>query len=154
METIDSFILFLHIVVGAIFAITVMVVQLVVGPAMSRIPAGDDKQKAAAVIQNRARRAMDVAIILQSLTATYLLITRWDMIGASVYLHIKVSLGIITLVIANLLHFYWRGKKLRLKAEEKMDEFKALAARTLTFEKVILVTAPATFLMGVAFNHL
>lgn len=154
MENIDSFILFLHVVVGAIFAITVTVVQLVVGPAMSKIPAGADKLKAVAVIQGRARPAMDIAIILQTLTATYLLITRWDMIGGSVYLHIKVSLGIIALVMANLLHFYWRGKKVRLKAEGKIEQFKALAARTLSFEKVVLVTAPAAFLMGVAFNHL
>jgi len=154
MESVDSFIVFLHIVVGAIFAITVTVVQLVVGPAMARIPAGDDKLKAAAVIQGRARPAMDIAIILQTLTAIYLLVTRWDMIGASVYLHIKISLGIIALVIANLLHFYWRGKKVRLKAEGRIEEFKALAGRALLFEKVVLVTAPATFLMGVAFNHL
>ncbi|VAX21921.1 hypothetical protein MNBD_NITROSPINAE03-48 [hydrothermal vent metagenome] len=154
MENIDSFMVFLHVVVGAIFAITVTVVQLVVGPAMARIPAGEGKLRAVAVIQGRAARAMDIAIILQSLTAIYLLITRWEMISASSYLHVKISLGIIALVTANLLHFYWRGKKQRLKAEGKMDEFKALAGRTLFFEKVVLVTAPATFLMGVAFNHL
>jgi hypothetical protein len=154
MENVDSFILFVHIVVGAIFAITVTVVQTVVGPAMSKIPAGDDKLKAVAIIQSRARPAMDIAIILQTLTAIYLLITRWDMIGDSVYMHIKVSLGIIALVIANLLHFYWRGKKMRLKAEEKTDQFNKLAARMLQFEKVILFTAPIVFLMGVAFNHL
>ncbi|VAX20608.1 hypothetical protein MNBD_NITROSPINAE04-2543 [hydrothermal vent metagenome] len=154
MENIDGFIVFLHVVVGAIFAITVTVVQLVVAPAMKQIPAGEGKLKAVAVIQGRAARAMDIAIILQSLTAVYLLITRWEMISASAYLHVKISLGIIALVTANLLHFYWRGKKARLKAEGKMDEFKALAGRTLFFEKVVLVTAPATFLMGVAFNHL
>jgi len=154
MENIDSFILFLHVVVGAIFAITVTVVQLVVGPAMKQIPAGAEKLKAVAILQGRVQPAMDTAIILQSLTAIYLLITRWEVISASAYLHVKISLGIIALVTANLLHFYWRGKKVRLKAEGKMDQFKALAGRTLLFEKVVLVTAPATFLMGVAFNHL
>ncbi len=154
MENIDSFILFLHVIAGAIFAITVTVVQLVVGPAMKQIPAGAEKLKAVAILQGRVQPAMDTAIILQSLTAIYLLITRWEMISASAYLHVKISMGIIALVTANLLHFYWRGKKVRLKAEGKMDQFKALAGRTLFFEKVVLVTAPATFLMGVAFNHL
>ncbi|HEB71518.1 MAG TPA: hypothetical protein ENI77_02740 [Nitrospirae bacterium] len=154
MEGIDSFILFLHVIAGAIFAITVTVVQLVVGPAMKQIPAGAEKLKAVAILQGRVQPAMDTAIILQSLTAIYLLITRWEMISASAYLHVKISMGIIALVTANLLHFYWRGKKVRLKAEGKMDQFKALAGRTLLFEKVVLVTAPATFLMGVAFNHL
>ncbi len=154
MESVDSFIVLIHVIVGAVFAIGVAFMQTITGPAMSRIPAGEDKMKAAAIIQGRAQPAMDTAIIVQSLTAIYLLVTRWDMIGASVFFLVKISFGIIALVTANLLHFHWRGKKRRLKAAGKTDEFKNLSARTLKFEKLVLVTAPLAFILGVVFNHL
>ena len=154
METIDTLLLFLHIVFGAVMAVTVTLMQTTVGPAMAKIPAGDEKLLAVGILQRRAHRAMDIAIIVMTITAFYLAVTRWEMIGASVWLTVKVTFGIITLIVANLLHFYWKGKKKRLKATGRTEEFKALAAKTLMFEKVVLIGAPIAFLMGVIFNHL
>lgn len=154
METIDTLLLFIHIAFGAVFAVTVTLMQTTVGPAMSRIPAGDEKAQAVGILQSRAHRAMDIVIIVMTITALYLIVARWEIIGASVWLMIKITFGVITLAIANLLHFYWRGKKKKLKSARRQDEFTALSRKTLMFEKVVLMGAPITFLMGVAFNHL
>lgn len=153
-EAMDSVIVYIHVICGAAFAVTMAVQQLVVGPAMSVIPAGDEKRKAAGIVQARARTAMDAAIIIQTVTSIILLITRWDMIAASHLMHIKIFLGVIALIFANLLHFYWRGKKRRLKERGETDRFSALNRRTLIIEKAVLAAALLAFLMGAAFNHL
>ena len=154
MESLDSFILFLHIVVGAFFVVNVVTILTVIGPAMSKIPAGEDKLKAGKIVQGRAQPAMDTAIIIQTLTVIYLAFTRWDVIIASEWMMVKVTFGVIALTLANLLHFYWRGQKRKLKADGKMEQFTALNSRTLFLEKIVLVTAATAFLLGVAFNHL
>ena len=153
MEIFNALILFIHIAFGAVLAVTVMLMQTTVGPAMAKIPAGDEKTEAVAILQSRAHKAMDIVIIVMTITALYLIVARWEMIGASVWLMVKITFGIITLTVANLLHFYWKGKKKRLKQEGRTEEFTALSAKTMMFEKIVLVGAPITFLMGIAFNH-
>lgn len=154
MDMMDSVIVFIHVICGAAFAVTMTVQQLVVGPAMSVIPAGPEKRKAAGIVQGRARTAMDVAIIIQVVTSVILFMTRWDMIAASHLLHMKMFLGVIALTFASLLHFYWRGKKRRLKERGETEKFSALGRRTLIIEKFVLAAALLTFLLGVGFNHL
>lgn len=148
-----GFIVSLHVIVGITFAVTVLLMQAVVGPAMSRLQPGDDKQKAVSIIQGRAQPAMDAAIIIQLVTSLFLLHTSWEMIGASILLSIKVTVGMATLVLASLLHFYWRGKKRRLKASGETDKFKALSSRTLFLEKFVPAGAWLAVVMGVVFNH-
>ncbi len=150
----DSLIVYIHIVCGMLFGVTLIIMQLVTGPAMGKIKPGEDKEQAVAIIQGRAHITMDIVIVIQSITVIYLLITRWDMIGANLTLHIKSTLGITALVLANLLHFYWRGKKRRLKAEGAMEQFQALSRRTMNIERVVLVCAALTILLAVGFNHL
>ena len=154
MISADSAIFTIHVLAGAAFGVTVPLMQLVVNPAMAKIPAGEPKALAAAVIQSRARVAVDIIILIQILTALYLLAARWSMIGQSPWLMAKITLGATALVIAGLLHFYWRGKKTRLKAQGKDEEFSALSAWTMKMEKIVLVTVPATWIMGVIWSHL
>ncbi len=153
METLDSFILVTHIIFGAAFVFTMAAIQIVTGPALSKISPGQEKQKAARIVQTRAAPAMDFAIIVMDMTAAYLLYSRWDEIGAALWLHIKTTFGFTALLIANLLHFYWRSKKKRLKAEGADEAFSKLSRRTLLLEKVVLTCAAITFLMGVTYNH-
>jgi len=149
----DEVVVFIHVICGAAFVVTMAMMQLVVGPAMSRLPASEDKLKVVAVIQGRAQPAMDIVIIILIVTAAYLVTSKWALVAANHWLHIKLSFGAFALTLAALLHFYWRGKKKRLKTEGLTEQFQALSKRTMTLEKVVLVTAWITFLMGVAFNH-
>ncbi|MDH5508789.1 MAG: hypothetical protein OEZ32_00350 [Nitrospinota bacterium] len=152
--SLDSLVTTLHILGGAAFAVTVALMQTVLGPAMARIPAGERKTEAVAIIQGRARLAMDIVIVIQSLTAAYLLLTRWEMISASLWLMTKISIGTVALATALLLHFYWRGKKARLKAAGEAQRFEALSSWTLKMEGVVLAAAPTAFIMGVILGHL
>ncbi len=149
----DGFIVSLHVIVGITFAVTVLLMQAVVGPAMSRLQAGDAKQKAVSIIQGRAQPAMDSAIIIQSITSIYLIHSRWEMIGASMLLSVKVVIGVAVLILASLLHFYWRGKKRRLKARGETGKFQALSSRTLFLEKFVPAGAWLAVVMGVVVNH-
>ncbi|MDH5637252.1 MAG: hypothetical protein OEZ04_02040 [Nitrospinota bacterium] len=151
--SLDSLVTTIHVLGGATFAVTATLMQTVVGPAMARIPAGAPKAEAAGVIQSRARLAMDIIIVIQSVTAVYLLFTRWEMISASGWLMAKITFGAVALTMALLLHFYWRGKKARLKAAGETVRFEALSSWTLKMEKVVLVAAPAAFIMGVILGH-
>ena len=150
----DHLLFTIHALAGAAFGVMVLAMQLVVNPAMAKIPAGEPKNLAAAVIGSRARVAVDILIVLQTLTAMYLLHARWAMIAASPWLMAKVTAGATALALANLLHFYWRGKKLRLKAAGKTEEFNALSAFTMKMEKIVLMTVPAAWIMGVLWSHL
>lgn len=152
--TLDSIITVVHILGGAAFAVTIILMQTVVSPAMAKIPAGQPKAMAAEIIQGRARLAMDIVILLQSATALYLLATKWNMIWASFWLGAKVAAGATALFTASLLHFYWRGKKARLKQAGETGKFEALSAFTLKMEKVALVLAPTAFVMGIIWGHL
>ncbi len=154
MDGFYGIVLLIHVLTGAIFVMTLVIMQIVVGPAMGKVPASEGKTAAQGVIQKRWVPVIDAAIIIQSVTALIILIERWDMIAASPLLHVKITFGIIALVLANLLHFYWRGKKQKLKREGKTEEFKKLNQLTMFLEKAALVFAVATFVLAVSFNHL
>lgn len=145
---------FAHVIAGIILVMTLVIMQLVVGPAIARLPNGEDKKSVLSVIQSRWHPVVDIVIIIQSITALYFLVTRWRVIGASPILHFKVTFGIIALVCANALHFYYRGFKRKLSATNQKERLASVSKLTRYMEKVVLVTGGAAFLLGVTFNHL
>ncbi len=149
----DNLIVVTHIVCGAVLFMTAIIMQLVTGPALSRTDDGEGKRSAQEYIQKRWMPFVDGVIILLTLTALYLIATRMEMIGASLLLTVKVTLGATVLTLANLMHFYWRNKKRSLKESGDDDAFKNLSKQTAIYEKMILTLAPLTFLLGVIFNH-
>jgi len=86
-------------------------------------------------------------------TALFFMVTRWEWIAASTILHVKVTTGIIALSFANVLHFYFRGKKRRLKAAGETEKLSRTNKLTQVMEKVVLVTGAATFLLALFLNH-
>ena len=151
--SVDHIIFITHALAGAAFGVMVLVMQTVINPAMAKIPAGEPKNQAGAIVVGRARLAVDILIVGQTITAFYLLATRWSLIGGHPWLMAKVALGGTALALANLLHFYWRGKKMRLKAAGKTEEFAALAAFTMRLEKIVLIAVPGAWIMGVIWSH-
>jgi len=144
---------FAHVISGTILVMTLVIMQLVIGPAMARLTNGDEKKSAVSVIQRRWHPVVDAVIIVQSVTALYFLVTRWQIIGTTPILHFKVTFGIIALVCANALHFYYRGFKRRLSATGQKERLARINKLTRYMEKVVLVTGVSAFLLGVIFNH-
>ena len=144
---------FIHVIGGVILVMTLVIMQLVVTPAMSKLPAGPEKQSAALVIQTRWHPVVDVVIITQTVTAIYFIVSQWQWIVVSHILHIKMAFGIVTLLLANLLHFYFRGKKRRLKAEGKTESLQKTVTLTGRMEKVVLIAGAVTFLLALFLNH-
>jgi len=153
METIDSLILVAHIVCGAALFMTTIIMQLVMTNVMKRVPMSDGKMAAQNFIKTRWKPVVNGVIIVMTLSAFYLLSTRWYMISVTPLLHAKIFFGGLTLLLANLLHFYWPGKKRRLEKRGETAAVIRLSARTAIYEKVVLVGAATTFLLGVIFNH-
>ncbi len=153
MESFYDIALFLHIVCGAIFAMTLIIMQVVVGPALAKLPPGEGKQAAQLVVQTRWHPLVDVVIITLTITALFLAFSRWEMIAAEHYFHLKVATGVTALTLANLLHFYFRGKKRKLKADGETEKFDKMSRLTTMMERVALVTGPFAFLMGILWNH-
>ena len=145
--------LFIHIIGGVILVMTLVIMQLIVSPALSKLPPGPEKQSAAMVIQVRWHPVVDVVIITQTVTAIYLIVYQLDWLTESLLLQVKVTFGIVTLLFANLLHFYFRGKKRRLKAEGKTEKFQKAVTLTGRMEKVVLAAGAATFLLALFLNH-
>ena len=133
---------------------TLIIMQLVVGPALGKLSAGPEKDAALAVIQGRWRPVIDTTIVILTITALYLLITKWGLIAFNPLLLVKISFGLMTLFLANLLHFYFRGVKRRLTAKGKTDSLADINRLTLIMERVALVTGAITFLLGLTFNHI
>jgi hypothetical protein len=127
--------------------------QTVFAPALSNIAAGEAKNNAMNVIKTRLHTAIDIVIILQIITAMYLLHARSQMIAHNPLLMAKAGFGIVALGTAGYLHFYLRGKKIRTKQAGDMPLFSSLSARSLWLEKVVLLCAPIAYLIAVYFNH-
>ncbi len=142
-----------HMLCGAAFAVTLVIMQLGVGPAMGKILPSPGKEHAVKIIHGRIRLSTDIIIILMIATATYLLMVKQEIIFWSIWLQVKITLGGLAIIIGALLHFYWRGKKRKLKKAGKDDEHKALTKRTLMYEKVVLVLANFAWIMAVFYNH-
>ena len=153
MEHLPKIVVFAHIIAANMFVMTLVIMQLVVNPAMAKIPAGPGKEAAVAFIQGRWHPVVDAAIITLDITGLFLLVTRLWIIGASPILHIKTSFGAVALICANLLHFYFRSHKRKLKAEGRMDRLARITRITSYMEKTALVTGVLAFLFGATFNH-
>jgi len=150
----ENYVVFVHAILGAAFVMTMTVMQGVVGPAMKRMANCPDKALGAAVIQARAQKAMDIVIALMIVTVLYMLHAKWELIRPNPLLHTKISFGLTALTLAALLHFYWRGKKRRLKEAGETARFESLSRMTLALEKVVLACAWVAFLLAIGFNHL
>lgn len=144
---------FAHIIGGTILVMTLVIMQLVVSPAVARMTNPEDKKLIGMAVQTRWHPVVDAAIIVQSVTALFFMVTQWERIGASTILHVKVTTGIITLSLASALHFYYRGKKRRLKAAGETEKLKRANKLTQMMEKVALVAGAATFLLALFLNH-
>ncbi len=149
-----SFILTAHIIGGAMLAMTLVIMQLVILPGIGKISEAKEKKVMVSMIQGRWHPVIDVVIIIMILSGIYLLITRWSMIGASHWLHVKVSFGFFALASAASLHFYFKQLKKKLAANGETERLKKIQRRTLIIEKITLVSAAITFLMGIFFSHL
>lgn len=124
---------------------------------MSKIKSAQDKQEAMAVIRKRAEPVMKSAILIMSISALYLIHSRWALIQASWVMSIKVLLGGSALIFANTLHFYLRKRKMKLqKSNSPQDERTLKKIQTLSqvMEKTVLIGAVSAYLLGVAYNHL
>ncbi|MFQ5433115.1 MAG: hypothetical protein ACE5EN_11505 [Nitrospinota bacterium] len=151
--TVYALAVFAHVICGAILAMTLVIMQLVVSPAAARMTNAEDKKLIGMAIQTRWHPVVDAAIIIQTVTALFFMVTRWEWIGSSTILHVKVTTGIITLSFANALHFYYRGKKRRLKAAGEVEKLSKTNKRTQVMEKVVLVMGVTTYLLALLLNH-
>jgi len=154
MENLYGIVVVIHLMAASTLVMTLVIMQLVVSVALSKITNQEDKQNAMAVIQTRWHPVVDIAIILLTLTGPYLLMINWSLIGTDLYLHVKVAFGLATLIIANLLHFYFRGKKRRLKANGEMERLQKMSKLTGRLERIALYVGVVAFLMGITYNHL
>lgn len=153
MESFDPLFLVIHVVCGSILAVVVVVMQTVFAPALANITAGNEKNSAMNVIKTRLHTTIDIVIILQIVTAMYLLHARSHLIGQNPILMVKAGFGILALGTAGYLHFYLRGKKMRTKQAGDMALFASLSARSFWLEKIVLVCAPTAYFIAVYFNH-
>ena len=151
--TVYAIAVFAHVIGGTILVMTLVIMQLVVSPAVVRMTNAEDKKLIGTAIQTRWHPVVDAAIIVQSVTALFFMVTRWEWIAASLILHVKVTTGIITLSLAGALHFYFRGKKRRLQAAGETEKLARANKLTRVMEKVVLVTGAATFLLALFLTH-
>ncbi len=153
MEQHYGLIVFVHVVSANIFALTLLIMQYAVGPAMGKLPGTPEKEGAAGLLQGRWHPVVDTAIILLSATGVMLMAMRWHLIGVTPLLHWKTSFGIIALLLANTLHFYYRPYKKRLKAAGKTERLQDVNRLTGKMEKAALVFGLAAYLSGISYNH-
>lgn len=146
-------IVFFHIIAADIFAFTLVVMQYAVSPAMAKMPAGPEKDKAVKFLHSRWHPVVDAAIIVLSITGLLILLLRWRIIGAVFTLHWKTSFGFVALLCAGLLHFYFRGCKARLKADGQTEQLQKINRLTGYMEKTALITGILAYLAGISFNH-
>jgi uncharacterized membrane protein len=144
---------FAHVIGGTILVMTLVIMQLVVGPATARMADGEDKKQIVTAIQVKWHPVVDAAIIALTLTAIYFIVSQWQWIVVSHVLHIKMAFGIVTLACANMLHFYYRGKKRRLKAVGELEKLAKAGRLTQVMEKVVLVAGAVTYLLALFLNH-
>lgn len=156
MELLERFyglIVSVHIASATVFTMTLVIMQSSVGPALARIPASPEKEKAVAFMHGRWHPVVDGAIILLGFTGILLMGLRLWVIGKDPVLHLKTSFGAVALICAGLLHFYYRGKKRRLKAAQDTEKLQKVNRLTNILEKVALVCALIAWASGLGWNH-
>lgn len=149
----DSLVVVIHIIAGAFLAIIAPTMQLAIGPGLKKMPPSPGKEAGVAFLKKRVQTTQDVVIVVMLLTVGHLLHSRWEMIGGNHLLETKILFGGAALVVAAFLHFYYRGKKERVKASGDADGFARMNALSAKLEKVVLIGAPTAFLLGVWFGH-
>jgi hypothetical protein len=149
----DSIIVSLHVIVGAVLFMFSGIMQLVVGPAVKLLPESEHKAVALKQLQGRAQPAMGIAIVLQILTAGHLVHSRWDTIVNVPWMSVKAAFGTLALTLAAILHFYIRYRKKSLAKNGRKEDAAKLSKTAFIMEKIVLISAVTTFIMGVLFNH-
>lgn len=150
----DSFIIFVHIIAGTVLVSMSAIMQLIIGPAVTSLPENKDKSAFQDKLKKRRIPVMDTAIVVQIITAMYLLRSRWNMIITEPVMRVKVVFGIIALTLAFMAHFYYRNKKNKLQAAGNKVEITAINQKTRIIEKVVLVCGSVAFFLGIYFNHM
>jgi len=150
----DSVIIFIHVVAGTVLVSMSSIMQLIVGPAINLLPNGPEKKLVTDKLKKRRVPIMDGAIIIQILTAMYLVHARWHMIISERVMIIKGLSGIVALSLAFSAHFYFRGKKNKLQAAGKLDELNLLNKKTRFIEPLVLLFGAIAYFLGIYFNHM
>jgi len=153
METIYPFIVIIHIIAGTILVAFSSIMQLVVGPAVKKLSAGDDKSKFLIQLKKRRIPVMDGAIIIQILTALFLFHSRHEVIFQSSLMGIKALAGGLALILAFVAHFYIRGKKEKADKTGNKALSEKLSGYGLWIEKTVLIGGSIAFFSGIIFNH-
>ena len=153
MELLQDLTITLHVISASLLVLTMVIMQLVVGPALAKVSA-EERVKAQEVIQRRWHPIVDGVIILLTITAFALAYWRFLQIGQDTLLHYKISFGIITLLCANTVHFYIRGKKRELKKSGDDERLAAFTKFGTILEKTALICGGITYILGMIFNHL
>jgi len=154
MSILESVILYLHIIAGFAMLAFTSIMQLIVGPAMSKISASEEKKSALNVLKKRRQPIVDTAIIIQTVTGLHFLHSRWALILESPVLLVKVFFGVVALSIANMLHFYFRRKKAKMQEAGETDRLAKLQSILSKLEKVVLISVAITVLLAVYYNHM
>jgi len=154
MSVLEPVILYFHIIAGFALLAFTSIMQLIVGPAMSKLPASEAKSSALNVLKKRRQPIVDTAIIIQTVTGLYFLHARLDVILNSPILLVKVFFGIVALTIANLLHFYFRRKKAKLLERGETARLANLQSILSKLEKVVLISVAITVFLAVYYNHM
>ena len=147
-------IVFIHIIAASAFVMTVIIMQLVVANVMKRIPDSSGKQDGARFIQKKWLPVVDIIIILVGIAGLGLVALNYNMILSRPLFLVKIVIGAITLSAAYINHFYLRSLKKRLASSGKESErLKRVGRIVLILNKVILIGAPVTALLGWYANH-
>jgi len=152
MDELDRIIVILHIVAGGALVFFSGTMQWIVGPVVGTIPPSE-RSAGQAIIRRRAEPLMKIAILIQTASALYLLVTRWGWIVSDFALAIKVLAGGGALLLANLLHFVVRQFKMKLAASGESARLNRLNRRVRVLEKLVLTGGAVAFLTGVILNH-
>ncbi|MDH4261975.1 MAG: hypothetical protein OEV78_02910 [Spirochaetia bacterium] len=150
----DSIIVFVHIIAGTVLVSMSSIMQLIVGPAVSLLTDSNQKKLVTEKLKKRRVPVMDGAIIIQIMTAMYLVHARWNMILSEPVMRVKALSGIIALSLAFSAHFYFRNKKNKLMTAGKTAELKTLNEKTRFIEPLVLVFGAIAYVIGIYFNHM
>ena len=149
-----GWILFFHVFSASAFAMTMIIMQLVVANVMRRIPDGPGKTEGILFIQRCWHPVVDIIIVIVGATALLLLLFNGSMIFSSFFLQAKVAIGAISLSAAYANHFYFRYAKRALVATQADPErLQKLNRTTAILDKVALMGGIVAALSGWYWGH-
>ena len=149
-----GWILFFHVFSASVFAMTMVIMQLVVANVMKRIPDGPGKKDGVFFIQKRWHPVVDGIIVVVGGTALLLFLFNWRMIFSSPLLETKVVAGAFSLCAAYANHFYFRYVKRSLAATQADPKrLQKLNRTTAVLDKVALTGGIIAVLLGWYWGH-